>query len=519
LIEASIGASVHHADAQLEVSAQQSVIASKSLLLLSSGPAASALPRTPLAGLPNNGVAMSHHGKTLLNRLPVGAYVCICLSLTIVGLLGLWEAGREFRSIQNAVLMGEMSRLRAQATRRAGHVEAILERESQSATSWDRIRGASLWRATSSGHGTKQPGQVYSAVVDRDGYVVLHSDPAIVGRQLGRQWYDRVVSEVGDDVVQTDGAILARGVAAYDMRIPLMVEGRDQLGTYHEGLSVRYVKEKTNEVAGRSLARSAMVTGGVVLVVSVSFVSLYFLILHSVALRRAVAKAYVDRVTEIGQMAAGLAHEIRNPLHTIRLNLHTFRRAQRDNGRLSPEEVDRMLLESNREIERIDRLMHELVSFAAPERVQPDVVELNAAVRNVVEFVRHEVESKAQSISLDLPAAPVYVRINPGRLRQALLNLISNASDALQQAGQIQLTVRSHKGTVEICIADDGPGVERADRQRIFEPFFSRKEQGTGLGLALVKRFVEEASGTITCEANQQGGATFRIVLKQERIS
>jgi signal transduction histidine kinase len=451
------------------------------------------------------------------NRLPVGAYVCIFVSLTAVGLLGLWGTSWQVGLIKNAVLSGEINRLRAQAMRRAGHMEAMVRSQVGDVFEWERIRTETWLREYWADFGPTQPGQLYSAVVDRDGYVVLHSDPAFEGQQLGARWYDRVIAEVNEDVVETDGHVLAGGVPAYDTIVPLNVEDGGQMGSYHEGLSVSYVENKTNEIAGRIFRRSAMVNGGIIVIVLLSIVSLNYLILHSIALRKAMTKAFLERVAEVGQMAAGLAHEIRNPLHTIRLNLHTFNRARKDPSRLSPAEMDRMLRETNREIERIDRLMQELVDFAVTERVDSDRVDMAREAKNIAEFVSQELAAKQHAIRLILQSKPVFVRMNPGRMRQVLLNLIKNASDELPRGGQIELEVCARGSVAELYVRDDGPGVEPADRQRIFEPFFSRKEQGTGLGLALVRRFVEEAGGSIQLESNDHNGATFRVVLKHER--
>jgi signal transduction histidine kinase len=96
-----------------------------------------------------------------------------------------------------------------------------------------------------------------------------------------------------------------------------------------------------------------------------------------------------------------------------------------------------------------------------------------------------------------------------------MLNLLSNAADALNGKGRIDVAAQVRGGRTEITVADNGPGVADVDRQRIFEPFYTQKADGTGLGLALVKRFVEECDGQIRCESNHLGGTTFRITLPE----
>jgi signal transduction histidine kinase len=106
----------------------------------------------------------------------------------------------------------------------------------------------------------------------------------------------------------------------------------------------------------------------------------------------------------------------------------------------------------------------------------------------------------------------LYVHLDRNRFRQIMLNLLTNAKEAVGTEGQIEVTLARHgRDQVEIVVADDGPGVAPVDRDRIFDPFYSTKELGTGLGLAMVKRFVDEAGGSVACEANESNGARFRI--------
>jgi two-component system, NtrC family, sensor histidine kinase HydH len=107
------------------------------------------------------------------------------------------------------------------------------------------------------------------------------------------------------------------------------------------------------------------------------------------------------------------------------------------------------------------------------------------------------------------------VYIDRNRLRQILLNLLNNAREAVGEDGRIDVTIQSDHESVIIEVADNGPGVAASDRNRIFEPFFSTKELGTGLGLPLVRRFIEEAGGTIEYVERDSGGACFRLTLQE----
>lgn len=101
------------------------------------------------------------------------------------------------------------------------------------------------------------------------------------------------------------------------------------------------------------------------------------------------------------------------------------------------------------------------------------------------------------------------------RFRQVILNLLDNAKEATQAGGSIHVTVAVRMSIVEIVVADDGPGVPLVHREHVFEPFFTTKELGTGLGLALVRRFVEEVAGEVECQPNLPRGARFTVRLVQ----
>jgi two-component system nitrogen regulation sensor histidine kinase NtrY len=115
------------------------------------------------------------------------------------------------------------------------------------------------------------------------------------------------------------------------------------------------------------------------------------------------------------------------------------------------------------------------------------------------------------AVAMRLPAKPIFVRIDRHRFRQIAINLLNNAREAAGPGGQIDVEVLRRRDRVEIVVADNGRGLPAAERQRIFDPFYSTKDLGAGLGLSLVKRFVEEAGGTVVCEDNQPSGACFRI--------
>jgi signal transduction histidine kinase len=408
----------------------------------------------------------------------------------------------------------EIQRLRSHASHAVGRIERDLE--TKSTTDVSRLADSEwlpdYWKKNLAQ--SKKEAPHYAAIVDTGGNVVLHSEPGYQGRRLTGFWYDQLILEAGPNVVETKTAALTSGESALDVGIPIVVDDVE-VGEYHTGFDLKRFNKSAMARSSKLIRNWTTWLVATVLVVGMAVISVYYLATHSVILRRVIDRSYVERNAEISQLAAGLAHEIRNPLHAIRLNLHTFQRAQTDSSRISDNEVGRMLDQSNREIDRIDRLMQALVGFATPEEAREEEIDVSTEIHSVVDFIRQGLLQKKINLQLKLPPGSVSLRMDPGRFRQIMLNLIHNAVEALNDGGHIEIGLSTHGGSIQLEVSDDGPGVSDADRKRIFEPFFTTKNNGTGLGLALVKRFVEEVDGEISCESNPAGGMTFRILLKE----
>jgi signal transduction histidine kinase len=454
--------------------------------------------------------------KKTLSRSAVAAYLSICAAL--LALLGLttWGSLRDMEFLRATLLHAEIDRLRSHAERTVERIERDLQQHGTYELNgldrepWLRRYVREVVPA--------EKRRMYAAIVGPDGAILLHSNAAQEGRRLPRHWYTRTLDEGDDDVVETRSPALTLNEPAYDVRIPVVVDQRE-LGEYHAGIAVDWFDGWTSEKQSSFLWRRFLLVGGVLLILLTATTSLYFIASNSIALRRAIDSASVERASEVGKLAAGLAHEIRNPLHAIQLNLHSFRRAQQHSDELPPDEMTKMLDESTREIERIERLMRQLVGFATPDASRNGGVDLPSEIGNVVDFIQQEMLEQNVEIATNLPGVPLRAQMDRGRLRQIMLNLLQNAEQAMQGGGRITISVARRRRRLEVVVADDGPGISEEDRKRIFEPFYSTKQDGTGLGLALVKRFVDEVDGRIRCEANEQGGATFRIALRESRAT
>jgi len=220
-----------------------------------------------------------------------------------------------------------------------------------------------------------------------------------------------------------------------------------------------------------------------------------------------------DQLASLGQLAAGLAHELRNPLTAIR----TLVEAARTGGPAA--QLDGRDLEVvDEELTRLDSTLQSFLDYARPPKLQRRAIDLRDVVDRTALLVKPRAEQQSVRLHVAEPATPVRVNADPEQLRQVVLNLLLNALDALGSGGQIEVAAEEHTAQkkVTLTIADNGPGITASIRDKLFEPFVSSKASGTGLGLTICRRIVENHGGTITVENRPTGGAIFTIQLPAE---
>lgn len=223
-----------------------------------------------------------------------------------------------------------------------------------------------------------------------------------------------------------------------------------------------------------------------------------------------------DQLAALGQLAAGLAHELRNPLTSIR----TLVEAARTGGPQS--ELDARDLEViDEELTRLDSTLQTFLDFARPPKLERRPVDLRDVVRRTVVLVNPRAERQSVQIDVSLPKDPLIVDADPEQLRQVLLNLLLNALDALRTDGRIEVIASANMLTQEavIEVADNGPGIPEAIRETLFDPFVSSKSSGTGLGLTICRRIIENHGGAITAGNRPTGGAVFSLRLPAESLA
>ncbi len=265
-----------------------------------------------------------------------------------------------------------------------------------------------------------------------------------------------------------------------------------------------------------------------------------------------------ERLAMIGQISAKVSHEVRNPLSSISLNAELLG----DELQLLPpdrrDEAATILRAIRSQVDVLSVVTEEYLRFARLPKPKPERVALGPVVQELAEFVRGELGARGVRLVLEVRDDLPDLWLDPGQIRQALLNLVRNAADAMPGGGTLTLGAEGRgqrsevrdqgseirgQGSggkdrdrdrdrascpspqppipnpqppvvwVELTVSDTGPGIPEEHREKIFEPFFTTKDGGTGLGLAIVRQIAEDHGGTVTCERQAGGGTLFRLAL------
>lgn len=238
------------------------------------------------------------------------------------------------------------------------------------------------------------------------------------------------------------------------------------------------------------------------------------------ALRRQRHRARTARterqVIEVSELAGGLAHELRNPLSTIVLNLELLSEDLRQAPQIDAEVRRRGLMKIDsirQQADRLQSLLDDFLRLVGPASLQTAAVDLNDVVRKLVEFFGPQAANSGIRIRAHYHSAPLPCLLDVRLMEQALLNLLINAQEAMPQGGDLLITTAAGEGRARLEVTDTGVGIPPADRDKIFRPFFSTKPGGTGLGLCNTHRAITQHGGAIDVDSTPNVGTRFTVRL------
>lgn len=232
------------------------------------------------------------------------------------------------------------------------------------------------------------------------------------------------------------------------------------------------------------------------------------------SLRREIERS--RRLASVGRLAAGVAHEIRNPLSSIKGFATYFKERYPDNPQ--DQQTAAIMIQ---EVDRLNRVVGQLLEFARPVNIKPQPTNLNTLIDDSIKLVKNQAAEKGIAIKTRNSTRAGEIMVDPDRLNQVLLNVYLNAIEAMDGAGELKIELLSHSetGGIEIQIADTGCGISPEDQSRIFDPYYTTKSSGTGLGLAIAHNIVEAIGGQINVSSLLGKGTVFSIQLPKDGVT
>ncbi|GFE62532.1 nitrogen regulation protein NR(II) [Geobacter sp. AOG2] len=215
-----------------------------------------------------------------------------------------------------------------------------------------------------------------------------------------------------------------------------------------------------------------------------------------------------ERLSTMGEMAAVLAHEIRNPLGSIRGTAEILRDDYRP-GDPKHEFIEIQI----KETERLNRVVEEFLRMARPQPAEMRHCSLREELETIATLAANDARARKIKLTLEPPAADIFVNADGEKLRQAFLNIVINALQATPEGGTITIATQKTDSLYEIRFSDSGPGIAASALARVFEPFFTTKPDGTGLGLAITKKIIEAHGGMLEMESEVGKGTTVIVRL------
>jgi two-component system, NtrC family, sensor histidine kinase HydH len=444
----------------------------------------------------------------------------IGVSLLLVIAVGTIGLVRDFQSVRRSVYSAEINEARSHAERTVGRIESELLEGVQLETYRNTHKTnwlADHWQRTIPG----KPDRLYAALVDLDENILAHSDE-LTGmfsgnRKLNSDWSSTPLIGFGSGVHLVQPNSLT-SLDAIDISSEINLHGK-KVGSYHAGIERRWLELLVTEAQRDTLKGWTFVIAAVGAIVFGSSLLLYRLGIHTRRLEQALEEAETKRLAGLSRLIVGMAHELRDPLNAVRLNLFTTEKVVLGAAELPKDEVVGMIHESVQEVERVEDLMDQLLGYARVHGPSQGACNAVTEIKAILLFLKRIHEKYGIEVTFLSGCEELVVGLEGKLLRQVLLNLLNNAREAIGHDGKIEISIQESDADVSILIDDSGAGMPTDLYERIFEPFYTTRADGVGLGLAVVNSIVDGVSGTVRCRRSWTlGGMTFEVTLPRSSL-
>jgi len=351
----------------------------------------------------------------------------------------------------------------------------------------------------------RQSDSEFVAFLDSDLNVVAHTDRGRIGQQekeplvlkakVDRQLFSQIIES-------------GKGKRYLEVVQPVALD-ESNLGFLKIGLSLGSM-----EVAWRNSVRAVVILGLAILGAGILGMAAIFHNQHTHLLEVQALETEVlhrERLSALGNLAAAVAHEIRNPLNAISMGLQRLKKEfQPTDDREDYSHLTQLMLG---EVHRLNSIVEQFLSLARPVEIKAEALPVQEILKELAAL--EESHAAQSNVRIQVIAAPHLPALNadPGHITQVLLNLMLNGLQAMPHGGTLTLEAKASSGNLLIAVTDTGTGIAPENLSRIFEPYFTTKAQGSGLGLAISRRMIEAHGGTITAANESGGGCRFEISL------
>jgi signal transduction histidine kinase len=345
----------------------------------------------------------------------------------------------------------------------------------------------------------------FVALLDRNLNVVAHTDPG----RIGQQEKEPLVLRAKGDRQLLSQVVEDGGKRYLEVVKPLALDDESNWGFLKIGVSMGSM-----EVAWRNSLRAIVILGLAILGAGIFGMAAIF---HNQHLHLQEVKAleievlHRERLSALGNMAATVAHEVRNPLNAISMGLQRLKAEFQPAD--DPEDYSRLPELMLGEVQRLNTIVEQFLSLARPIEIKAEALPLPEVLKELASL--EESDAKRSGVQIRVIAAPNLpaLKADPDLLTQVLLNLMLNGLQAMPEGGTLTLEAKTTNSNFLIAVTDTGAGISAENHRRIFEPYFTTKAKGTGLGLAISRRIIEAHGGTITANNETAGGCRFEICL------